>query len=88
MIELIDIIDDNDSTLHTEEILKESLKMIGQNIFRTFKNRNRKTQHTDPDEEETYLDESWPHLQLSYELLLKFMMSIHLENDIVAENIS
>jgi serine/threonine-protein phosphatase 2A regulatory subunit B' len=29
----------------------------------------------DPDEEEPSLEESWPHLQIVYEMLLKFIMT-------------
>jgi hypothetical protein len=38
MIELIDILDENQSvdSLHTEDILKASMIMIQKNIFRTF----------------------------------------------------
>lgn len=33
----------------------------------------------DPDEDEPNLEESWPHLQVVYELLLKFVMSSEIE---------
>jgi len=38
----------------------------------------------DPDEEEPSLEEAWPHLQIVYELLLKFIMTNQLTPDQVA----
>ena len=31
-------------------------------------------ERSDPDEEQTYLEESWPHLQVIYELLLRVVI--------------
>jgi len=42
----------------------------------------------DPDEDEPNLEEAWPHIQLVYELLLKFIMSPHLSSDVVTGHIS
>lgn len=42
----------------------------------------------DPDEDEPHLEEAWPHLQLVYELFLKFMMSPYIKRDVMAQNIS
>lgn len=42
----------------------------------------------DPDEDEPHLEEAWPHLQLVYELFLKFMMSNHFTGKVMANNIS
>jgi serine/threonine-protein phosphatase 2A regulatory subunit B' len=42
----------------------------------------------DPDEDEPNLEEAWPHVQLVYELLLKFIMTPHLSSDILTANIS
>jgi len=42
----------------------------------------------DPDEDEPHLEEAWPHLQLVYELLLKFIMTVHMSNDMIAGGIS
>lgn len=91
LIELIDILDESpaDELLHTEEILAASIEMIERNIFRTFANKNnKKHQQVDPDEDEPHLEEAWPHMQLVYELFLKFMMSPHMKNSVVAEHIS
>lgn len=42
----------------------------------------------DPDEDEPHLEEAWPHLQLVYELFLKFMMSSDIPRNVMADNIS
>jgi len=65
--------------------------MISKNIYRTFTNKNNKKQgkeQVDPDEDEPHLEESWPHLQLVYELFLKFMMSAYIPSKVMAANIS
>lgn len=42
----------------------------------------------DPDEDEPHLEEAWPHLQLVYELLLKFILTSHLRHDVITKYIS
>ena len=94
LIELIDVLDETDSAdcLHTEKIFQESISMIGGNLFRTFANKsktlsyseileNKKTSAVEQDEDEPHLEEAWPHLQLVYELLLKYIMSPYLSQD-------
>ena len=73
--------------------------MIEVNIFRTFTNKsnlmaitvytdNKKSSSVDPDEDEPHLEEAWPHLQLVYELLLKFVMTLHMPTQQLASAIS
>ena len=73
--------------------------MISLNLFRSFANKsktlsyseileNKKTSAVDPDEDEPHLEESWPHLQLVYELLLKFIMSSHLKAETLSKYLS
>lgn len=45
---------------------------------------NKKSSSVDPDEDEPHLEEAWPHLQLVYELLLKFIMTQFIPSAIVA----
>ena len=45
---------------------------------------NKKSSSVDPDEDEPHLEEAWPHLQLVYELLLKFILTVHLKNEVIA----
>lgn len=89
MIDLIDILEDTSNAsqyLFNEPILKEALKMVEANIFRTFTNKGnkhfltgilatKKQSSVEIDEDEPHLEEAWPHLQLVYELLLKFVMT-------------
>lgn len=42
----------------------------------------------DPDEDEPHLEEAWPHLQLVYELLLKFIMTNYIPTQTISSNIS
>ena len=49
---------------------------------------NKKTSSVDPDEDEPHLEEAWPHLQLVYELLLKFILTVHLKNEVIAGHVT
>ena len=73
--------------------------MIGANLFRTFANKsktlsyseileNKKTSAVEQDEYEPHLEESWPHLQLVYELLLKFIMSPFLNAESISKHLN
>lgn len=65
------------------------MNMISKNLFRTFTNKqNKKSTSVDPDEDEPHLEEAWPHLQLVYELLLKFIMTIHLKPEVIAAHLN
>jgi serine/threonine-protein phosphatase 2A regulatory subunit B' len=76
------------------------MKTISVNLFRTFANKskfstlitnyldNRKSSSIEPEEDEPNLEEAWPHLQLVYELLLKFIMSVHMTSDVLTGHIS
>jgi serine/threonine-protein phosphatase 2A regulatory subunit B' len=75
--------------LFNESILKEAVKLVETNIFRTFTNKaTKKTSSVDPDEDEPHLEEAWPHLQLTYELLLKFVMTTLIPTNTIAQSIS
>jgi len=75
LIELIDALEEGDTTLMNDKILKEVMVLVRHNIFRTFLNKLPSKAAVDPDEDEPHLEEAWPHLQLIYELLLKFVMT-------------
>lgn len=78
------------------------MKTISVNLFRTFANKSKfnvslltlfildkgKTSGIEADEEEPNLEEAWPHLQLVYELLLKFIMSVHMTSNVLTGQIS
>jgi serine/threonine-protein phosphatase 2A regulatory subunit B' len=42
----------------------------------------------DPDEDEPHLEEAWPHLQLVYELLLKFVMTTYIPSQTIAASLT
>ena len=62
--------------------------MVEVNLFRTFTNKTNKKKQEDIDEDEPHLEEAWPHLQLVYELFLKFVMTVYLPSATIASNIS
>jgi len=101
LIELIDVLDETEaaSTLLVDKVLTDAFQMIGTNLFRAFANKsktlsyseileNKKTSAVDPDEDEPHLEESWPHLQLVYELLLKFIMSPHIRPEQMTKHLN
>jgi serine/threonine-protein phosphatase 2A regulatory subunit B' len=49
---------------------------------------NKKSTAVDPDEDEPHLEEAWPHLQLVYEIFLKFVMTTNIPTPTIAQNIS
>ncbi|KAL3985452.1 Serine/threonine-protein phosphatase 2A 56 kDa regulatory subunit epsilon isoform [Acanthocheilonema viteae] len=57
----------------TELIYPEMIKMVSKNIFRVLPPSD--NSEFDPEEDEPTLEVSWPHLQLVYELFLRFLES-------------
>lgn len=73
LLELVDHISTTKKWF-SESILIEFLRMVSINLFRVFPySPNEKI--TDPEEEEPILDLAWPHLQIVYEFLLRFIVS-------------
>ncbi|XP_010551034.1 PREDICTED: serine/threonine protein phosphatase 2A 59 kDa regulatory subunit B' zeta isoform-like [Tarenaya hassleriana] len=61
-----------------EMAMQEITKMVGLNLFRSFPSRNHESkilEMFDMDEDEPTLEPAWPHLQVVYELLLRFVAS-------------
>lgn len=77
LMELVDLVQTGSSKMN--EIMQgEMIKMISLNIFRCLPpqtHENTGTEILDPEEDDMYLDPSWPHLQLVYELLLRYVVS-------------
>eukprot|EP00262_Sarcandra_glabra_P006754 TRINITY_DN1927_c0_g4_i1.p1 TRINITY_DN1927_c0_g4~~TRINITY_DN1927_c0_g4_i1.p1 ORF type:complete len:550 (-),score=79.31 TRINITY_DN1927_c0_g4_i1:143-1792(-) len=77
LLELVDYI----TTLNTkfnEIAMQEITKMVAANLFRTFpssNNENKFPEAFDPEEEEPAMEPAWPHLQIVYEFLLRFVAS-------------
>lgn len=62
-------------SLDFDEFQQDLINMVSLNIFRCLPPSSRSAENVDPDEDEKYLDPSWPHLQLVYEILLRYVVS-------------
>lgn len=77
LLELVDYVQ-TDSGKITESNQEEMIRMISVNIFRCLPPGPHEITGSiplDTEEDEPYLDPSWPHLQLVYELLLRYIVS-------------
>ncbi|KAL7583067.1 serine/threonine protein phosphatase 2A 57 kDa regulatory subunit B' beta isoform [Lactuca sativa] len=77
LLELVELVQSGSSKMN--EIMQgEMIKMISLNIFRCLPpqaHENTGTENLDPEEDDMFLDPSWPHLQVVYELLLRYVVS-------------
>ncbi|GFQ05514.1 serine/threonine protein phosphatase 2a 57 kDa regulatory subunit b' alpha isoform [Phtheirospermum japonicum] len=74
LAELVDLVQSGSCKMN--DIMQEELiKMISVNIFRCLPPASTGSEGGDPEEDEMFTDPSWPHLQLVYELLLKYVVS-------------
>ncbi|KAL8538697.1 hypothetical protein ACS0TY_000639 [Phlomoides rotata] len=77
LAELVDFVQSGSCKMN-EVMQEEFIKMISANIFRCLPpaaHENTGTEVGDPEEDEMFMDPSWPHLQLVYDLLLKYVVS-------------
>lgn len=77
LLELVDYISAVSSKFN-EVTMQELTKMVAANLFRTlpsFNHDNGLLDMFDPEEDEPTMEPSWPHLQVVYELLLRFVAS-------------
>ncbi|KAA3464993.1 Serine/threonine phosphatase 2A 57 kDa regulatory subunit B' beta-like protein [Gossypium australe] len=77
LLELVDFIRSGSGKI-TKRCQEEMIKMVVVNIFRCLppaSHENSGQEAKDPENEEPYLEPSWPHLQLVYELLLRYIVS-------------
>lgn len=77
LIELVEFIQSGSGKIN-EACQEELVKMVSVNIFRCLppaSHENTGSENIDPEEEEPYLEPSWTHLQLVYELLLRYIVS-------------
>lgn len=77
LLELIEFIQSGSGKI-PDNVQEEMIKMVSINIFRCLPpsvHENSGMEATDPDDEEPYLEPSWIHLQLVYELLLRYVIS-------------
>lgn len=62
----------------SEIVMQEAIKMVSANLFRAFSPQPRENtilEAFDVEEEEPSMDPAWPHLQIVYEFLLRFVAS-------------
>ncbi|XP_022842635.1 serine/threonine protein phosphatase 2A 57 kDa regulatory subunit B' beta isoform-like [Olea europaea var. sylvestris] len=83
LAELVDLVQSGSCKMN--EIMQEELvKMISANIFRCLPPSQHGTvmEGVDPEEDEMFMDPVWPHLQLVYELLLRYVVSSDTDNKV------
>jgi len=68
----------------SENVCQEILKMISSNLFRDLPPC---PDDFDPEEDDPILDPQWPHLQIVYEFLLRFMISPYTDGKILKKYI-
>ncbi|KAG1346238.1 Serine/threonine protein phosphatase 2A 57 kDa regulatory subunit B' kappa isoform [Cocos nucifera] len=80
LLDLIDFVNSGTSRF-TEPMISASCKMVAINLFRGFPPNYRSNSSCggETEEEEPVFDPAWSHLQLVYELLLKFISSSSLD---------
>lgn len=78
LLELVDFIQSGSCKLN-ETMQEELVRMVSVNVFRCLPpaahENTGSDAPTDPEDEEPYLEPSWPHLQIVYEILLRYLVS-------------
>ncbi|XP_049400847.1 serine/threonine protein phosphatase 2A 57 kDa regulatory subunit B' beta isoform-like [Solanum stenotomum] len=77
LVELVDYVQSGAGKI-SESNQEEMVKMISVNIFRCLppaSHENTGSENVEQEEDEPCLEPSWPHLQLVYELLLRYVVS-------------
>ncbi|KAL3577902.1 hypothetical protein D5086_019406 [Populus alba] len=77
LLELVDYVT-SISGKFSETAMQEVMKMVSANLFRTFTpqpRENKVIDGVDLEEDEPSMDSAWPHLQIVYELFLRFVSS-------------
>lgn len=77
LLELVDYVT-TASGKFTETMIQESVRMVSANLFRSLTpqpRENKVLEAFDLEEEEPFMDPAWPHLQIVYEFLLRFVAS-------------
>ncbi|XP_020230504.1 serine/threonine protein phosphatase 2A 57 kDa regulatory subunit B' theta isoform [Cajanus cajan] len=81
LVELVDYVTSANAKF-AENLMQEVVKMVSANIFRTLSpqpRENKIVDGVDVEEEEPSMDPAWPHLQIVYELFLRFVASPELD---------
>ncbi|KAL7215203.1 hypothetical protein ACSBR1_027381 [Camellia fascicularis] len=84
LAELIELVQTGWCKLN-ETLQEELIRMISVNIFRCLPpatHENSATEIDEPDEDDAFFEPSWIHLQLVYELLLRYVVSTELDTKV------
>ncbi|XP_021292739.1 serine/threonine protein phosphatase 2A 57 kDa regulatory subunit B' theta isoform-like [Herrania umbratica] len=77
LLELVDYVSSANGKF-AETVMQEAVKMVSVNLFRSLTpqpRENKVLEAFDMEEEEPLMDSAWPHLQIVYEFLLRFVAS-------------
>ncbi|GFP84958.1 serine/threonine protein phosphatase 2a 57 kDa regulatory subunit b' theta isoform [Phtheirospermum japonicum] len=77
LVELVDYVASANGKFN-ETVVQEIVRMVSVNLFRTLSTQPRENKVVDGfdlEEEEPLMDPAWPHLQIVYEFLLRFITS-------------
>ncbi|KAK9828072.1 hypothetical protein WJX81_008475 [Elliptochloris bilobata] len=75
LLELVDYVNQG-SGKFTEAVAEDIVFMLSNNLFRALPpTKSHDQDNLDPDEEEPALEPAWPHLQIVYEFLLRYVVS-------------
>lgn len=85
LLELVDLISTTKQWFSLA-VLKEIINMVSLNLFRTLPQSPLKD--FDPEEDEPNLDLAWPHLQIVYEFLLRFVVSTDTDVKLMKEHVT
>lgn len=73
LLELVDYVNNpSGQKIFTEAVMSDLMAMVCANVCRTLPPA---TDDFDPEEDEPVLEPTWPHLQVAYELFLRFVVS-------------
>lgn len=74
LLELVDYVNTGHGKF-TEAVFDDIIHMLSSNLFRALPPSSHDGDNYDPEEEEPTLEPAWPHLQIVYEFLLRYVVS-------------
>jgi len=75
LLEIVEYVN-NTRNCFNEALMVDVVNMVGSNIFRALRTRNKDPlAFSDPEDDEPLLERAWPHLQIVYEFFLRFVVS-------------
>ncbi|KAK9795235.1 hypothetical protein WJX73_009506 [Symbiochloris irregularis] len=75
LLDLVEFVNSGNGKF-SEAVAEDVIFMLNANLFRSLPaNKSGDQDNLDPDEEEPALEPAWPHLQIAYEFLLRYVVS-------------